>query len=298
MPAIEVLRRQLDGVHELHSVVRAMKSLSAARIRQCREAVDAVTSYGRTVDLGLQAALRGRTSQDLRTESTGGESAVLIVFGSDQGLVGAFNTRIAESTVQRADALGSAWRATLVVGSRTAQLLETGGHHVHETFPAPASPDAITAAVQDIIPAVEEWRVTGGIDQFLLGFNTATAGQPLTTEWRRLFPLESERLVALANSPWPTRHLPAWRVAWPDLYARLIRESLFVRLFQALAASLAAENASRLAAMQSAETRIEERLAALDLAYRQQRQQAITEELLEVTAGFETLVEVSHTGRK
>jgi len=297
MPAIEALRRQLEGVNELHGVVRAMKSLSAARIRQCREAVDAVTAYGRTVDLGLQAALRGRPDLDAYPDDHTDRTVVLIAFGSDQGLVGSFNSRIAGAMLQRSESLGSARRATLAIGSRTAQLLETGGHHVDETFAAPAAPDAITAAVQEILPAIEEWRVTGGVDEFHLCYNSAAAGRPADTRWQRLLPLETGRLATLAEIPWPTHGLPSWRVPWRDLYAALVRESLFVTLFQALAASLAAENASRLSAMQSAETRIQEKLADLDLAYRQQRQQAITEELIEVTTGFETLIAESRTGR-
>ncbi len=70
----------------------------------------------------------------------------------------------------------------------------------------------------------------------------------------------------------------------------LLREWLFVELFRACAESLASEHASRLLAMQAAERNIADRLAELNTAYRQQRQEAITAELLDVAAGFEVLV--------
>jgi F-type H+-transporting ATPase subunit gamma len=64
---------------------------------------------------------------------------------------------------------------------------------------------------------------------------------------------------------------------------------LFVVLFQACAESLAAENASRLAAMQRAEKNIKEILEDLNGKYRRLRQESIDEELFEVVAGYESL---------
>lgn len=64
---------------------------------------------------------------------------------------------------------------------------------------------------------------------------------------------------------------------------------LFAQLFLAVTESLAAENASRLASMQSAERNIEERVDELSQAVRHRRQQEITEELLDIVSGFEAL---------
>ena len=73
------------------------------------------------------------------------------------------------------------------------------------------------------------------------------------------------------------------------LFSRLVRQLIFVTLFRACAESLAGENASRIAAMQAAERNINERLLLLKSQYAQQRQTAITEELLDVVTGFEAL---------
>jgi F-type H+-transporting ATPase subunit gamma len=76
---------------------------------------------------------------------------------------------------------------------------------------------------------------------------------------------------------------------WDDLFAALVRQYLFVSLYRAFAESLAGEHASRLAAMQRAETNVEERLDMLEQTYHRRRQRAITEEVLDITAGFEAL---------
>jgi F-type H+-transporting ATPase subunit gamma len=73
------------------------------------------------------------------------------------------------------------------------------------------------------------------------------------------------------------------------LFSALIHQYLFVSLYRAFAESLASENAARLAAMQNAERNIEERLGELNRQYHQQRQTAITSELLDIVSGFEAL---------
>ena len=78
---------------------------------------------------------------------------------------------------------------------------------------------------------------------------------------------------------------------WDRIFRSLIREYLFVSVYRAFANSLASENASRLAAMQNAEKNIEERLEELDVQFHRQRQMTITEELLDIVAGFEALKE-------
>ena len=69
----------------------------------------------------------------------------------------------------------------------------------------------------------------------------------------------------------------------------LVRGYLFVSIFRACAESLASENASRLAAMQRAEKKIDELLDELTGTFHRLRQSAIDEELFDVISGFEAL---------
>jgi F-type H+-transporting ATPase subunit gamma len=78
---------------------------------------------------------------------------------------------------------------------------------------------------------------------------------------------------------------------WDKLFALIVRQYVFVSLFQATAESLASENASRLAAMQGAEKNIDDVLGELKLQFHQERQMIITDELLDIVAGFEALTD-------
>jgi F-type H+-transporting ATPase subunit gamma len=69
----------------------------------------------------------------------------------------------------------------------------------------------------------------------------------------------------------------------------LIGEYVFVSLFRASAASLASENASRLAAMDRADRNIDKMLGTLHSRFHRLRQRTIDEELSDVISGFKAL---------
>lgn len=75
-----------------------------------------------------------------------------------------------------------------------------------------------------------------------------------------------------------------------ELFSALAREYLFANIFRSGAESLATEHATRLAAMQTAMRNIEEHLEDMIAEYRRKRQDAITNELLDIVAGYETIL--------
>jgi len=88
---------------------------------------------------------------------------------------------------------------------------------------------------------------------------------------------------------WPIKTTPEMLTDPSSTLRALVREYLFISLFQACAESLAAENASRLAAMQRAEKNIDELTEELTRRFHRVRQTSIDEELFDVVSGFEAL---------
>ena len=103
---------------------------------------------------------------------------------------------------------------------------------------------------------------------------------PLDEKWRR----------DLAELPWPTKSLPeVIGGGGTETLRAFIRGYLFVSIFRTCAESLAAENASRLSAMQRADKNIDELLEDLNRTFHRLRQNGIDEELFDVVSGFEAL---------
>lgn len=288
--ALESMRRRIDSAEDLYGVVRVMKALAAASIRQCELAVESLAEYNRTIETGLQIVLWNRP-EAIPANSLSGKRRGIIVFGSDQGMCGSFNEQAATFAIDTIKALPEREedRVVLVVGNRLVGRLEDAGCAVREQFPIPSTVSGITSAVQDVLLKVDELRFQEGVEQFLLIHHRPGAPVRSAPATVQLLPIDAAWLRGLAKRHWSSRSLPTFTMDWRELFSALIRQHLFVSLYRAFAESMASENASRLASMQAAEKNIQDHLSVLAVEYHQGRQQSITEELLDIVAGFETL---------
>lgn len=288
MQTLETLRQRIHTVRELESVVHTMKALSSATIRQYENAVTALADYYRTVELALHAVLRGHRIPPLPRRPVRAATAA-IVLGSDQGLCGRFNELIVEHTLpELADFPGPPPRLP-AVGARVAAQLQEQNRPVETTLPVPGSVAAITRTVEHILLQIDTWQVHHEVHDVLLLHNRPAARALYHPQRIQLLPLDFSRFRQLEQRSWPSHNLPVFSMERRTLLSALLRQYFFVLLFRACAESLACEHAARLAAMQRAGKNIEEHLQTLNAQYRQQRQASITEELLDIVAGYETL---------
>jgi len=287
---LESMRRRIETADDLHGVVRVMKALAAASVRQYETAVESLAQYKRTIEAGLQILLHNQP-EAMAAQNPAGDRWAVIVFGSDQGMCGSFNEQVATYALAQLDALPGAPddRSVLVVGSRVLGRLEDAGYAVAEPFRMPGAVAGITAAVGALLLEIERLRFREGIDRLLLVHHRPIGPTASAPDRLQLLPLDRDWLEELAGRPWVSRSVPTFTMDWRRLWSALVRQYLFVVLYRAFAESLASENASRLASMHTAERNIQDHLARLSSEYHQGRQQAITEELLDIVAGFETL---------
>lgn len=284
----ETLRRRIDGAVDLQAVVRTMKALSASGISQYEQAVTSLDIYYHTVELGLVACLRQPDIQlpTGRTVPQDEKLTGIIVFGSDQGLVGQFNDTLAQFVSHSlVDLPGK--KQVWVVGERMRDRLEDAELPLAGLFKVPGSVNAITTLTGQLLLTTEAAYEHKKINHWYLFHNKpsgiASAYQPVS---QRLLPLDTQWQQQLLAQPWQTNQLPETLGPGQQTLSALIREYLFVSLYRACAESLASENASRLAAMQRAEKNIGEMLDNLTHSYHQLRQENIDAELFDVVAGY------------
>ncbi|HEY0983189.1 F0F1 ATP synthase subunit gamma [Schlesneria sp.] len=288
---LEAMRRRKESASDLYSVVRVMKALAAANIRQCEKAVESLHDYARTVEDGLQIAVRHRAGM-LGNDPVPGKRWCVVVFGSDQGMCGSFNEQITQYALEEFRTLTRSPEdlTLLAVGLRIVGRLEDAGYPIAEDLMVPSTIDNITPRVNDLLLKIEQLRFQKGINQFLL-IHHRPAGSSFQPDKRQLLPIDRKWLHDLSHKKWKSHSLPTYTLEWEQLFSSLVRQHLFVTLYRAFAESMASENSSRLASMQAAEKNIETHLNELTKEYHQRRQQGITEELLDIVAGFETLTQ-------
>jgi len=277
--AAEVQAR-IHSLEELGDVVRALRSVSAARVQQAHAVLDSVRQYTGIVRDALGEAARGASlppQPDAATDSGG----FVIAFGSEHGFVGAFNDRVLEhAAIQRKER-----DDLLIVGSRC--LL--GANERHDRVSWSCAMATQVGGIDEVALRIAEQLGHGGIHvdvgRVILAY-TRSSGGPT---WR----IVTETLLPFDVRPYLPRRMDR-PIALSNLQPRalldgLIGELLFAQLAHAATESFASENAARLAAMQSAADNVEGKLADLSRVERELRQEEITTELLDVVTGAEAI---------
>ena len=286
---LEMLEHQTHSMRGIRSVVHTMKTLSAINAAPYEQAARSIQHYRDIVLKGLQAVLHAGAPLDLSLQS--GAMRVLLIFGSDHGLCGNYNERLAGTLISSVRNDDTALLQVLCVGAQMKDALSGLGMPVRELLFTPANADGLARLASELVTHVDKLRAqapNGAISVELLYTARLNDGQQATKD-QQLLPLEASFVKELQEKPWDSTSLPWMRESAETLFAALIRNYLFASIYNAAAEAMATENAARLARMQQAERSVDEQLLAPADQTRSARQSQITEELLEVIVGFEAL---------
>jgi F-type H+-transporting ATPase subunit gamma len=290
MEELESLKRKIKNARDLKLVVRVMRTISASNIREYEQAVESLSEYNRTIEMGLQVVMMHKPAELLNIGSREKRKRLgAVVFGSDQGLCGSFNEQIAVYAIDKIREIEHEDRMVLAVGERVIPRLEEAGQPIEAHFSFFGNRPGITRIMLDVLVELEEWRINRRIDEIVLFYNKSASGAAFHPHMVSLFPLDMNWLNSLAEKKWPSHTIPTFSMDVDQLFSSLVRHYLFFSLYRAFVESLASENASRLLSMQVAEGKIEEHMNELNIQFNRQRQAAITSELLDVVTGFEAI---------
>jgi F-type H+-transporting ATPase subunit gamma len=272
------VEKRIGTVHQLDTVVTAMRGLAAARSREARGRLDGVRAYASVVGAAIGQAL-ALTSETVRMEvqdkTPGGH--IVIAVCAEQGFAGAFNDRVMEKAAQH---LGAGSVELLLLGHRGATVAAERGmafdwsaSMVVHADQAPALADRITDVLYDRLEAQHARRVT------VVHAVPGPSGSIEIVE-RMMLPFDITRFQVAQTAIAPIVTLPPER-----LLAELAEEYVYAELCEAIMLSYAAENEARMQAMIAARTNVERKLTELVGSYRTLRQEEITAEIIELSAG-------------
>ncbi|MGB7842935.1 MAG: F0F1 ATP synthase subunit gamma [Salinimicrobium sp.] len=291
METLESLQRKITGAGELKSVVRTMKAMAASRIGEYEMAVSALGDYYRNLALALSVCFRQPEIAEFKPKAEANidaqTTAFLLVFGSEQGLIGPYNEKLTEFVKKSSSSLAYSLEAW-AIGARIEESLQDQHIEVSKLFPVPNSVDGITSLVVEILSNIEETREKGPA-VFYIFHNQPKTGVAYEQIKQRLLPFDREWQQEFSEINWPNNNLPEVLGDLSTILSNFIKEYIFVSIYKASAESLASESAARLAAMQRAETNIRELLEDLKNDFHRLRQTSIDEELFDVISGFEAL---------
>ncbi|WP_319760214.1 F0F1 ATP synthase subunit gamma [Maridesulfovibrio sp.] len=284
MQQLEAIRKKIATTTDLLSVVKTMKALAAVNIRHFETAAKGVGEYAEVIEQGWTVFFR---NAGILPYSPKGGVAVVLAIGSDQGMCGQFNEFSRSETVKMVESLKESGEKAVcwTCGERVRGALEDSGIDVGVNFRVPGSLRGVDTIVDEITQNLEEWRTKRGMNRFSI-VNNLHVSDGSRVAARHILPLNMRSL----KMEWDGKSLPMINVPVQDLFSGLFREYLYISVYGAIVQSLAAENSSRLMAMQVAEKNIIEHVEVLEANYRTSRQGSITGELLDIVAGVEAVV--------
>jgi len=281
MPDRRQIERQLQTIEGLRDIIHSMRSLAATYLSRAEERLDGVRAYAETVGRAIEDCLFGR---EIRLPQSQAKQTAILAFFSEQGLCGRFNEVMAEAAAKHAATVDSP--QFIVVGKRGPALLRRAKLPVLAELPSTTSPDGVDAVIHQVARVVLELHARGAFAQLYLLYARYLSPGRIEPTFERVLPLDLSQWRATEK---PRTAPPRLALSRLELLWGLVFEFAFISLYRAFTESLAGENGMRLQSMEAAKSNIDDTLDDLQLQARIQRQNEITEELLDVVSGAEAL---------
>lgn len=294
MASRQKLERTISSTQDMSSIVGTMKSLAAVNARIFGRAQQSIERYLDGVESGFRVLLRkgGDLAASVSTERSSEnhdpeDHTALFVIGAVQGMCGQFSEHAAKHAAKFAARAGGEL-TVIAVGPRIGDRLTDFGMHVDHTIAMRGSLTSLPEVVDECILLTDELRRTGA-SRAIACYNRRSEHPAYEPHHELVLPISSSWLRRIAGQQWQSSRIPQPIGPLEVLLGSLTRQYLFASFYRAAAHSLAAENAARLASMQSAQKNIEQRLDELRARHNQLRQIKITNEILDIVSGYEAL---------
>ena len=287
---LKEVRNKIKATQNMQQITKAMKMVSAAKLRKAQEAIIQMRPYARKLQEVLSnivSSSEGDTSIGLAAERPA-EKVLLIVITSDRGLCGAYNTnviKLARTTIQEKYAAQAAKGNLHIwsIGKKGFEFFQRNKYKVNETYKdifLHLSFDNVQACAQAAVKAFElkEYDV---VELIYSEFRNA-AVQRFAVE--RFLPIPKvQKKEGAKKSDF------IFEPAKEELIAELMPKILNTQLYKAVLDANASEHGARMTAMDKASENANELLKHYKISYNRARQAAITTELTEIVSGAAAL---------
>lgn len=295
MANLKEVRNRISSVQSTQQITKAMKMVSAAKLKRATNAIIQLRPYATKLKeiLGnLSASLEGTSSPFIQEREP--NKVLIVAVSSNRGLAGAFNMNVIKTAnnliaEKYSEQLKKGNVSIVAIGKKTQDFYEKRNYNVignnNEVY-ANLTFENVTKITEAIMAGFEK----GEFDRVELVYNRFrnAAVQILTTE--QLLPLtKTEEAAAQTTKATTTNVDYILEPSQDEIVSQLIPKSIKIQLYKAVLDSHASEHGARMTSMDKATENAGDLLKNLKLAYNQARQAAITTELTEIVSGAAAL---------
>jgi F-type H+-transporting ATPase subunit gamma len=292
MPSLKAIKKRITSVKNTRQITKAMKMVSAAKLRRAQEAVVAARPYANKLQQVL-ASLARREDQDahpLLAQRDKGKALVVLVT-SDRGLCGGFNSNVSKTVERyiRANADGFEQLDLLLIGRKGNDYLKRRpGMTIFKVYENLLGTGQVSYAPAALIgKELIELFDAGQYDAVFLAYNAFRSAISQEPQIVQLLPIEAGGEEEAASNESLVDYL--YEPSASAVLDQLLPKYVEVQIFRAFLESVASEHGARMSAMDSASKNASEMIGKLTLQYNRARQAAITKELMEIISGAESV---------
>jgi F-type H+-transporting ATPase subunit gamma len=293
MPNLLDIRRRIKSVKNTQQITKAMKMVSAAKLRRAQERVVTARPFANKMGEVL-GELAKRTDEDFHhplLDLRGDQRYLLVLITADKGLCGAFNTNLTKAAQQFMRDNSDKQIELMAIGRKGRDFFRSRRVPIAAEYIGLTGKGRVEfSEALDVARSIIKLYVDDtGIDKVFVIYNEFKSVLSQRVVLDQLLP------VARAKEPEPDTKAPVTLVDYiyeqppEEIFSRLLPRLVETQIFRALLESVASEHGARMTAMDSASKNASELIESLTLNMNRIRQAAITNEIIEVVSGAAAL---------
>ncbi len=293
MASLQDIRRRISSVKNTRQITAAMKLVAGAKLRRATENAQAARPYQESLSkvLGRVAEASPDAELPLLERREDVKTVLLVVFTSDRGLCGGFNSNLLRDTERRVRELRAEGLevSIITVGKKARDYLVKRNYPVIESH-IDLDPKEFTVTAKMLGSKLRVAFVDEGADQVQLVYNRFVSTMTQRPTGLEMLPISvkddgADSSDDTEDAVGDYRYEPRGEA----ILEALLPLYLDTVLLQAMLETEAGEQAARMTAMDSATRNATDIIGNLTLQYNRARQAAITKELIEIVSGAEAL---------
>lgn len=292
MPSLKEVRIRIASVKSTQQITSAMKMVAASKLRKAQNSILKMRPYAAKLKEILQnlSANAAETDSNPYAKQRNLNKALLVVFTSNRGLCGAFNSNVIKAALQtfkgQFEQVENENIHLITIGKKGTEFFTKRGYNVIASY------DAIydNLTWDNSVPIAESIMklfTEGKYDKVIFVYNQFKNAAVQKTTVENFLPVEAPVQTEITSSKGEIDYL--FEPSMEEIVTELIPKSLKIQFYKSLLDSFGSEHGARMTAMHQATDNAGQLLKDLSLAYNKARQASITKEILEIVGGAEAL---------
>lgn len=288
MASLKDIRLRIDSTKNTQQITKAMKLVSAAKLRKAQHNITNMRPYAITLkNVISNIAATQKVTHPLMTKKENVKNVLLVVLTSDRGLCGGFNSGINKFADKYiADNKNKYEKIDFIfIGKRGADFFARKNLKGIESI-TKLDKDISYSLARNVAEKLITHYLGGSYDEIRLIYNEFKSAISQKVVCETLLPIEIEKSSFEGTSFSPDMIFdPAPELIIEDL----LKKNFNLQVYRAMSESVASEHGARMTAMENASNNARDMINKLTLTYNKARQEKITTELIEIVSGAESL---------